>query len=79
MHFLPLLNFQVDTLEACARAQPLRKSVGTDRLPRELYKYGPHPYQELLRAAINAYLRGERPTVRNHEWMGAIVTFIAKP
>ena len=77
---LPSISFLVDydTLEACARAQPLRKSVGTDRIPRELYKYGPRPFLELLRAAINAYLRGERPTVRSHEWMGAIVTFIAK-
>jgi hypothetical protein len=33
---------------------------------------------ELLRAAINAYLRGEHPTVYQHEWMGAIVTSIAK-
>ena len=39
---LPSISFPVDydTLEACARAQPLQKSVGTDRHPRELYKYG---------------------------------------
>ncbi len=33
---------------------------------------------ELLQAAINAYLRGEHPTVYQHEWMGAIVTSIGK-
>jgi predicted transcriptional regulator len=77
---LPSISFLVDydTLESCAREQPPKKSVGTDRVPRELYKYGPRPFLELLRAAINAYLQGKRPTVRSHEWMGAIVTFIAK-
>ena len=77
---LPSISFLVDydTLESCAREQPPKKSVGTDRVPRELFKYGPRPFLELLRAAINAYLRGERPTVCSHEWMGAIVTFIAK-
>ena len=54
------------------------KSVGTDGIPREFYKYGPRVLLELLRAAINAYLRGEHPTVYQHEWMGAIVTSIAK-
>ena len=52
--------------------------MGTDRIPRELYKYGPRPFLDLLRAAINAYLKDERPTVHSHEWMGAIVTFFAK-
>jgi hypothetical protein len=77
---LPSISFLVDydSLESCARQQPPRKSVGTDRVPRELYKYGPRVFLELLRAAINAYLKGERPTVRIHEWTGAIVTFIAK-
>ena len=67
-----------DTLEACVRALPTGKSVGTDGIPREFYKYAPRSLLELLRAAINAYLTGKRPTVCGHEWMGAIVTFIAK-
>ena len=66
------------TLEACVRALMTGKSVGTDGIPREFYKYGPRVLVELLRAAINAYLRGEHPTVCQHEWMGAIVTSIAK-
>jgi hypothetical protein len=74
---LPSISFLVDydtpSLETCAREQPPRKSVGTDRIPRELYKYGLRPFLELLRAAINAYLKGERPTVHSHEWMGAIL------
>ena len=65
-------------LEACARALALRNSVGTDGIPREFYKYGPRVLLELLRAAINAFLRGERPTSHRHEWMGAIVTSLAK-
>ena len=64
--------------EACVRALALGKSVGTDGIPREFYKYGPRVLLELLRAAINAFLRGERPTSHQHEWMGAIVTSLAK-
>ena len=60
------------------RALGTGKSVGTDGIPREFYKYGPRVLLELLRAAINAYLRGERPMADPHEWMGAIVTSIAK-
>ncbi len=62
------------------RALPTGKSVGTDGIPREFYKYAPRSFLELLRAAINAYLTGHRPTVCGREWMGAaaIVTFIAK-
>ena len=67
-----------ETLVACVRALTTGKSVGTDGIPREFYKYGPHVLLELLRAAINAYLKGEHPTVYQHEWMGAIVTSIAK-
>jgi hypothetical protein len=67
-----------DTLEACVRALLTGKSVGTDGIPREFYKYAPRLFLELLRAAINSYLTGKRPTAYGHEWMGAIVTFIAK-
>jgi hypothetical protein len=77
---LPQISSLVDydTLEACIRALQTGKSVGTDWILREYNKYCPRPFLELLRAAINAYLKGERPTSRGHEWMGAIVTFIAK-
>jgi hypothetical protein len=74
------ISISVDqaTLEACVRALMTGKSVGTDGIPKEFYKYGPRVLVELLRAAINAYLRGEHPTVCQHEWMGAIVTSLAK-
>ncbi len=74
------LSISVDqaTLEACVRALMTGKSVGTDGIPREFYKYGPCVLLELLRAAMNAYLRGAHPTAYQHEWMGAIVTSIAK-
>jgi hypothetical protein len=63
------ISISVDqtTLEACVRALGIGKSVGTDGIPREFYKYGPRVLFELLRAAINAYLRGEHPTVNQHE------------
>jgi hypothetical protein len=67
-----------DTLESCTREEPPRNSVGTYRVPRKMYKYDPRCFLELLRAAINAYLEGDRPTACSHERMGAIVTFIAK-
>ncbi len=55
-----------ETLVACVQALMTSKSVGTDGIPRELYKYGPRVLLELLRAAINAYLRCD-PTVYQHE------------
>ncbi len=70
--FLSLLNVLIDyeTLETCVRALLTGKSVGTDGIPREFYKYGPRPLLELLRTAFSAYLSGNRPTVCGHEWMG---------
>ncbi len=70
---LPFVSFLVDydTLESCARGQPPEKGMGTDRVPRELYKYGLRCFLELLRASIDAYLKGEHPTVCRHEWMGS--------
>ena len=61
------LSVDYETLEACVRALGTGKSVGTDGIPREFYKYGPRVLLELLRAAINAYLRGERPMADQHE------------
>ena len=72
------LPIDYETLEAYVRALLTGKSVGTDGIPREFYKYGPRLLLELLRAAFNAYLSGKRPTVCGHEWMGAIVTLLAK-
>ena len=49
------------------RQRALRASAEEEwgsRQGRELYKYGPRPFLELLRAAIHAYLQGKRPTVR---------------
>ncbi len=67
-----------ETLVACVRALMMGKSVCKNELPIEFYKYWLHVLLELLRAAINAYKRGEHPTVYQHKWMGAIVTSIAK-
>jgi hypothetical protein len=63
--FLSLL-IDYETLETCVRALLTGKSVGTDGIPREFYKYGPGPLLELLRTAFNAYLSGNRPTVCGH-------------
>ncbi len=49
-----------------------------DGIPREFYKYGPQGLLELLWAALNAYLRGETPSVCAHEWIGAIAGYIPK-
>uniref|UniRef100_A0A7S0M8E9 Uncharacterized protein n=1 Tax=Cryptomonas curvata TaxID=233186 RepID=A0A7S0M8E9_9CRYP len=64
--FLSLL-IDYETLEACVRALLTGKSVGTDGIPREFYKYGPRLLLELLHAAFNAYLSGKRPTICGHE------------
>jgi len=54
------------------------KATGVDGIPREFYKYGPQRLLELLWVALNAYLRGEVPSVCAHEWMGAIAGLIPK-
>jgi hypothetical protein len=54
------------------------KATGVDGFPREFYKYGPQNLLELLWAALNAYLRGEKPSVCAHEWLGAIAGYIPK-
>ena len=76
----PLICGDVDheTLQATVRRMFNGLGVGSDGIPREFYKYGPLVFLELLRAAINAYTRGETPTVGAHEWMGALCTFIPK-
>jgi len=65
----PLLNRLVDfaTLEKSARGQKNGKQTGVDGQPREFYKYGPTALLELLWKAINAYLRGETPSVCLHD------------
>jgi hypothetical protein len=77
---LPLLSRPVDfdTVEQTARSQELDKSPGADEFPRELYKYCVQPLLVLLWRAINAYLRGDIPSVCAHEWLGAIASSIPK-
>ena len=76
----PLIRRDVDmeTLQALVRRLYNGLSVGCDGIPREFYKYGPMVLLEHLRAAINAYTRGEEPTVAAHEWMGALCGLIPK-
>jgi hypothetical protein len=52
-----LLSVDLETLKTCVRALLTGKSVGTDEIPREFYKYCPLALLELLQAAINAFLR----------------------
>ena len=77
---LPLINRLVgfEILERCARRQPSNKSPGEDGNPREFCKHGPTELLELYCNAINAYLRGEPPSVGEHEWAGAIAGYIPK-
>ena len=76
----PLISREIDfdTLETCARSMPCDKSPGSDGIPREYYKYGPVTLLERLRAAINAYIRGQTPSVAAHEWTGGVVSLLAK-
>ena len=77
---LPILRRPVD-LEIVAwtvRSQELDKTPGDDGVPWELYKYGVHSLQVLFWRAINAYLRGELPSVCVNEGLGAIASSIPK-
>ena len=76
----PLICRPVDfsTLEECVRRLPNDKSPGTDGIPYEYYKHGPPELLELLRAAINAYLRGDTPSVDSSDWSGGLVTLADK-
>ena len=76
----PLICGDVDleTLQAVTWKLYHDLSVGSDGSPREIYKYAPLVFLERLRAAINAYTRGETPSVAAHEWTGAQCTFIPK-
>ena len=77
---LPLISriFDYETVERCSREQPLHKTWGEDHVPREFYKYGPQLLLQLLWAALNAFLRGETPSVCAHEWLGALAGYIPK-
>ena len=77
---LPLISriVDMDTVVSRVRRQRYGLSTGSDRFHREFYKDGPLALLELLWAAINAYLRGDPPTVCAHEWIGAIAASIPK-
>ena len=76
----PLVCRPVDfsTLEECVRRLPKGRSPGMDGIPYEYYTHGPPELLELLRAAINAYLRGDTPTVGIQDWTGGLVTLVDK-
>ncbi len=77
---MPLLSrlFDFETLGQCAHKRSNGKATRVDGIPREFYKYGPQSLLELLWAALNAYLRGETPSVCAHEWLGATSGYIPK-
>ena len=77
---LPLISRMVDmeTVISRTRRQGTGLSTGSDRFHREFYKDAPLILLERLWAAINAYLRGDPPTVCAHEWIGAIAAHIPK-
>jgi hypothetical protein len=52
-----LLSADLEKLKTCVQALLTGKSVGTDGIPREFYKYCPQALLELLQAATNAFLR----------------------
>ena len=76
----PLLNRPVgfETLERCRRKQPNGRAPGEDGIPREFCKYGPLALLELYWKAINAFLKGDAPSVCPSEWTGAVAGQIPK-
>jgi hypothetical protein len=78
---LPLINLVVDfeTLEQSARRQPNNRSPGEYGLPREFCKHGPTEFLELYWKSTNAYIRGEPPSVGEHEWAGARAGYTDDP
>ncbi len=64
--------------QATSHLEKMVKSPGEDGNPRNFCKHGPTELLELYCNAINAYLRGEPPSVGEHEWAGAIAGYIPK-
>ena len=77
---LTLIKRAIDfeAFERCVRRQPNGKAPGSDGQPREFCKHVPIASLELHWKAINAYLRGETPSVCEHEWAGAVAGYIPK-
>jgi hypothetical protein len=77
---IPLINWLIDfeTLEQCAWLQPNDRSPGEDSQPQEFCKHGPTELLELYWKAFNAYLRGDPPSIGEHEWAGAVTGYIPK-
>ena len=75
---MPLLSRLIDfeTLEQCVHKLHQGKLTGVDGISRQFYRYGPQTLLELLSVALNAYLRGETPSVCAHEWIGALACYI---
>jgi len=76
----PILTKPVDldTMDRIRAKWRTGLSAGTDAIPREYVKYGPIEFLELYRAATNAFLRGDTPSVCAHEWEGTMLALIAK-
>jgi ribonuclease HI len=76
----PLISRPIDfeTVEKYTRSQKNSKKPGADGVPRELSKYSPRPFIVLYWRAFNAFARGDKPSVCEHEWQGALVTSLAK-
>ena len=54
------------------------RSSGRDGQARDFLKEGPYQFAELYRAATNAFLQGEAPSVDADEWEGSILSLIPK-
>ena len=76
----PLISRPIDfeTVEKYTRSQANNKKPGADGVPRELSKYSPRPFIGLYWRAFNAFTRGDKPSVCEHEWQGALVSSLAK-
>jgi hypothetical protein len=68
----------LDTFVSLVRRLHINKRPGSDVVPREFPKYGPLSYLERYRNAINAFNRGEPPTVCAHEWEGSVFGLLGK-
>jgi len=68
----------MDTMDKIRFKWRRDRSAGRDAHPRDFLQEGPTPYVELYRAATNAFLRGETPSVDADEWEGSILSLIPK-
>jgi hypothetical protein len=76
----PLLSRPIDfeTVEKYTHSQKNNKKPGANGISREVSKYSPRPFIVLYWRAFNAFARGDKQSICEHEWQGALVTSLAK-